>query len=120
LFNFFQFTKFAGPGQWSKVSIALLNSGAIRSSVDERSRNGDYSPFNYIEILSNKHIFWVLFTGSITYGNILSVAPFPNTVDVVKINGETLKKMLEYSVQDYNASNDDPLGGFLQVSGRFC
>ncbi|XP_046636634.1 snake venom 5'-nucleotidase-like isoform X3 [Daphnia pulicaria] len=88
------FTKFAGPGQWSKVSIALLNSGAIRSSVDERSRNG-----------------------SITYGNILSVAPFPNTVDVVKINGETLKKMLEYSVQDYNASNDDPLGGFLQVSG---
>jgi 2',3'-cyclic-nucleotide 2'-phosphodiesterase (5'-nucleotidase family) len=57
-------------------------------------------------------------TGSITYGNILSVAPFPNTVDVVKINGETLKKVLESSVQDDDPFSLDPLGGFLQVSGR--
>lgn len=37
-----QFTKFAGPGQWSKVGIALVNSGAIRSSIDERARNGSH------------------------------------------------------------------------------
>ncbi|XP_032791055.2 snake venom 5'-nucleotidase isoform X2 [Daphnia magna] len=88
------FTKFAGPGQWSKVGIALVNSGAIRSSIDERARNG-----------------------SITYGNLLTVAPFPNTVDVIKINGHTLKKMLEFSVQDYDRFALDPSGGFLQVSG---
>ena len=40
-----QFTKFAGPGQWSKVGIALLNSGAIRSSIDERVRNGNFIYF---------------------------------------------------------------------------
>ena len=47
------------------------------------------------------------------------MAPFPNTVDVVKINGETLKKVLEFSVQDYDPLALDPLGGFLQVSGAY-
>ena len=44
-----QFTKFAGPGQWSKVGIALLNSGAIRSSIDERVRNGNFIYFTLRE-----------------------------------------------------------------------
>jgi 5'-nucleotidase len=35
-----QFTKFAGEGQWNKVAIALVNSGGIRASIDERAQNG--------------------------------------------------------------------------------
>lgn len=88
------FVKYAAEGQWSKVAIALLNGGGIRSSIDERSQNG-----------------------SITYGDLLGVAPFPNTVDVVKITGQTIKDMLEFSVHDYDPSALEPFGGFLQVSG---
>ncbi|KAK4026090.1 hypothetical protein OUZ56_015113 [Daphnia magna] len=88
------FTKFAGEGQWSKVAIALVNGGGVRASIDERAQNG-----------------------SITYGDLLSVAPFSNTVDIVKISGETLKNIFEFTVHDYDPSALDPFGGFLQVSG---
>ena len=60
-----------------------------------------------------------LYTGTITYGNVGAVSPFPNTVDVVKITGHTLKKMFEYSVDNYNKSSLEPFGGFLQVSGEY-
>ena len=89
-----QFAKQPVNGQWSKVSIALLNGGAVRASIDERALNG-----------------------SITYGDVLGAAPFPNTVDLVRISGQTLKEMFEYSVADYDTSALDPAGGFLQVSG---
>jgi len=61
---------------------------------------------------------WII-TGSITYGDLLGVAPFPNTIDVVKITGQTIKDMLEFSVHDYDPSALEPFGGFLQVSGNF-
>lgn len=76
------------------MAIALLNGGGIRASIDERSLNG-----------------------SITYGDLRGVSPFPNTVDLVKITGETLKEMFEFSVSDYDPSALEPFGGFLQVSG---
>ncbi|KAI9563179.1 hypothetical protein GHT06_010637 [Daphnia sinensis] len=88
------FTKFAGEGQWTKVAIALVNGGGVRASIDERAQNG-----------------------SITYGDLLAVAPFSNTVDIVRVNGETLKNILEFTVHDYDPSALDPFGGFLQVSG---
>lgn len=56
--------------------------------------------------------------GSITYGDLRAVAPFPNTVDVVKITGKTLKDMLEFSVHEYDPTAIEPFGGFLQVSGH--
>ena len=59
----------------------------------------------------------VYLPGSITYGDLRAVAPFPNTVDVVKITGETLKAMFEFSVREHDPSALDPFGGFLQVSG---
>ena len=37
---FAQFTKNAGKDQWSKVGIALVNGGGVRSSIDERALNG--------------------------------------------------------------------------------
>lgn len=88
------FTKNAGKDQWSKVGIALVNGGGVRSSIDERALNG-----------------------SITYGDLRAVSPFPNTIDVVKITGATLKKMFEFAVHDYDPRALDPFGGFLQVSG---
>ena len=55
--------------------------------------------------------------GSITYGDLLAVAPFSNTVDIIKISGKTLKNIFEFTVRDYDPSALDPFGGFLQVSG---
>jgi 2',3'-cyclic-nucleotide 2'-phosphodiesterase (5'-nucleotidase family) len=58
-------------------------------------------------------------TGSITYGDLLAVAPFSNTVDIIKISGETLKNIFEFTVHDYDPKALDPFGGFLQVAGEF-
>ena len=46
------------------------------------------------------------------------MAPFPNTVDLVRISGDTLYKLFEFAVRDYDVSALDPFGGFLQVSGK--
>ena len=43
--------------------------------------------------------------------------PWANTIDVVTIPGSTLKSVLEHSVSNYNLSNPDPGGRFLQMSG---
>lgn len=45
------------------------------------------------------------------------MAPFPNTVDLVKITGDALYELFEFAVRDYDISALDPFGGFLQVSG---
>ena len=58
-------------------------------------------------------------TGSITYGDLLAVAPFSNTVDIIKISGGTLKNIFEFTVNDYDPKALDPFGGFLQVAGKF-
>jgi 5'-nucleotidase/UDP-sugar diphosphatase len=51
--------------------------------------------------------------GSITFGMLAELFPFGNTVQVKKITGEDLLKVLEQSVSGYPATS----GGFLQVSG---
>ena len=51
--------------------------------------------------------------GNITYGMLAQLFPFGNTVQVKKISGETLVKVLEHSVSGYPATS----GGFFQVSG---
>lgn len=79
-------------GKWSKVAVAVMNGGAIRASIDERGVNG-----------------------SITYGDMLLVAPFSNTVDLIKLKGKTLRKMFEFSVSNYKEG--EASGRFLQVSG---
>lgn len=64
-------------------------------------------------------ITYVHFSGSIMYGDVQTVSPFANSLDLVQINGTTLKQMFEFSVKDYNANAIKPPGGFLQVSGLF-
>ncbi|XP_040916864.1 snake venom 5'-nucleotidase-like [Toxotes jaculatrix] len=76
--------------QWNHVGICMLNSGAIRTSIDERYKNG-----------------------SITMEDILTVLPFGGTFDLVQIKGSTVKKAFEHSVHRYGTKS----GEFLQVSG---
>lgn len=51
--------------------------------------------------------------GDITFGKLAELFPFGNTVQVKKVTGEDLVKVLEISVQAYPETQ----GGFLQVSG---
>uniref|UniRef100_I3J6T5 5'-nucleotidase n=1 Tax=Oreochromis niloticus TaxID=8128 RepID=I3J6T5_ORENI len=74
--------------QWNHVSLCMLNSGGIRTAIDERYRNG-----------------------SITMEEILTVLPFGGTCDLVQIKGSTIKKAFEHSVHRYGSKT----GEFLQV-----
>ncbi|XP_030627986.1 5'-nucleotidase [Chanos chanos] len=82
--------KYADEFQWNHVSSCITNGGSIRSSIDEKSRNG-----------------------SITMEDILTVLPFGGTFDLIQLKGSTLKKAFEHSVRRYGQNT----GEFLQVSG---
>lgn len=49
-------------------------------------------------------------------GDVITVLPFGNEIDMVKIKGSNLRKQLELSVQDYDVI--DQHGKFLQFSGE--
>ncbi|KAF4099112.1 5'-nucleotidase [Onychostoma macrolepis] len=82
--------KYADEIQWNHVSSCILNGGAIRSPIDEQSRNG-----------------------SITMEDLITVLPFGGTFDLVQMNGSTLREVFEHAVRRYGGST----GEFLQVSG---
>ncbi|XP_069575112.1 snake venom 5'-nucleotidase-like [Brachyistius frenatus] len=82
--------KYSSDLLWNHVGICMLNSGAIRSAINERYKNG-----------------------SITMDEILTVLPFGGTFDLVQIKGSTVKKAFEHSVHKYGSMS----GEFLQVSG---
>src|SRR5699024_6785248 len=66
--------------------IAMQNGGGIRTSIDE---------------------------GPITYGEIINVLPFGNTLAVAELTGAEIIEVLEHSVKDAPKA----FGGFLQRSG---
>ena len=70
----------------TKADIAIVNGGGLRSDLP---------------------------AGDITRGDIMSIFPFGNTIQVVEISGKTIREMLNHSVYGYPAS----FGGFLDVSG---
>ncbi|XP_010881087.1 5'-nucleotidase isoform X1 [Esox lucius] len=82
--------KYPDELKWNHVSCCILQGGGIRSSVDERSRNG-----------------------SIMMEDLISVMPFGGTFDLVLLKGSTLRKVFEHSVKRYGQNT----GEFLQVSG---
>ncbi|XP_035530589.1 snake venom 5'-nucleotidase-like [Morone saxatilis] len=82
--------KYSSDLQWNHVGVCMLNSGAIRTAIDERYKNG-----------------------SITMEEILTVLPFGGTFDLVQIKGSTVKKAFEHSIHRYGSMS----GEFLQVSG---
>ena len=72
-------------------SIAMINSGGIRSA------------------LSN---------GNITTADLLEIFPFENSIDTMELKGITIRQILEKSAGLLTTEqNEDPPGGFIQVSG---
>ncbi|XP_078133383.1 snake venom 5'-nucleotidase-like [Sander vitreus] len=76
--------------QWNHVGICVLNSGSVRTAINEHYKNG-----------------------SITMEEILTVLPFGGTIDLIQIKGSTVKKAFEHSIHRYGSMS----GEFLQVSG---
>ena len=70
----------------SGADIAFINGGGIRACIKQ---------------------------GDITYGDILSVHPFGNTLCVVEVTGQQILDALEWGARAVPAEQ----GGFLQVSG---
>lgn len=70
----------------SNADFAVINGGGLRATLPQ---------------------------GNVTRRNVLSVFPFVNEVEVVEIQGSTIRQMLEHSVSVY----PQPFAGFLQVSG---
>lgn len=66
--------------------IALQNGGGIRDSIG---------------------------VGDITYGEVLTVLPFGNSLAIMNLSGKEIKDTLEISVKSYPAES----GGFLHVAG---
>ena len=69
-----------------KTDIAFMNGGGLRKTVK---------------------------AGDITYGDLLNVLPFGNTVLSAKITGQQVLDMLEFGAENY----PEEKGGFLSVSG---
>ena len=70
----------------TKADIAVINGGGLRSDLPK---------------------------GNVTRGDIMAIFPFGNTVQLVEINGRSIREMLEHSVFAYPNS----FGGFLHISG---
>ncbi len=70
---------------------------------------GDYQ----IALTNGGGLRAALAAGDVTYGGVMSVLPFGNTIATMELKGEYLLAALEHSVRLYPSEN----GGFLQVSG---
>ncbi|CRK95992.1 CLUMA_CG009432, isoform B, partial [Clunio marinus] len=77
---------------WTDASIALLQGGGIRASIDHRSNNGE-----------------------ITKEDAATVLPFESKIEVVEVSGKALLEALEHSVHRF--TDGEPRGEFLQLSG---
>nr|XP_033336682.1 protein 5NUC-like [Megalopta genalis]XP_033336683.1 protein 5NUC-like [Megalopta genalis]XP_033336684.1 protein 5NUC-like [Megalopta genalis] len=90
----FNAREYGNKDGWTDAAIAFHNSGSIRTSI---SRSND---------------------DKVTRGDILSVLPFHNSIIKVKMTGETMLSVLEWSVYYLNLNTTSNLpGGFIQVSG---
>lgn len=68
------------------VSIAFQNGGGIRTSINK---------------------------GEVTYGEVLTVLPFGNSLAIMELSGAELRETFEHSVKEYPKES----GGFLHVAG---
>ena len=80
---------------WADVTMAMMNGGGVRASIDERSRNG-----------------------SITLEDVMTVLPFRNTIDLIEIQGKYLLEAFEFAVDGYDPNGFHTAGKFLQISGE--
>ncbi len=70
---------------------------------------GDYQ----IAVTNGGGLRAALLAGDVTFGGVMGVLPFGNTIATMGLKGQDLLAALEHSVRLYPAEN----GGFLQVSG---
>ncbi|KAJ2945529.1 hypothetical protein O0L34_g346 [Tuta absoluta] len=77
---------------WTDAPISIIQAGGIRTSISHIKR-----PAN------------------ITKGDLLIVLPFEGQTVMVEVNGTTIFKMLERSVENYRTNR--PVAPFLQFSG---
>lgn len=77
-------------GQSKETQMAMINSGAIRASIDP---------------------------GEITLAEILQALPFGNSLSTFKLEGVYLREALEHSVSRAEDPENEGTGRFLQVSG---
>jgi len=77
--------------KYNIMNIAMINSGAIRTNT---------------------------LGGNITTADLLEVFPFENSIDIVELRGSTIRQILKRSAGLLpKTEEDDPHGGFIQVSG---
>ncbi|CAB3253193.1 unnamed protein product [Arctia plantaginis] len=77
---------------WTDAPIAIIQAGGIRASI------------SHVKMPAN-----------ITQGELLTVMPFEGPLVTVTVNGSTLIKMIQHSVNNYN--DLEASGPFLQYSG---
>lgn len=70
---------------------------------------GDYQ----IAVTNGGGLRAALLAGDVTYGGVMTVLPFGNTIATMELKGEDLRAALEHSARLLPAAN----GGFLQVAG---
>ncbi|XP_071112386.1 snake venom 5'-nucleotidase-like [Haliotis cracherodii] len=76
--------------EWNHVAIAFMNAGGIRASVER---------------------------GDVSIGDILTVLPFRNSVDIVELLGKHVRETLEFTASKWVENTSNLFGGFFQVSG---
>lgn len=77
---------------WTDAPIAIIQAGGIRASI------------SHVKMPAN-----------ITQGELLTIMPFEGSLVTVTVNGSTLIKMIQHSVNNYN--DLEASGPFLQYSG---
>ena len=56
---------------------------------------------------------------NITMADLLEVFPFENSIDIMKLNGSTIRQILEKSAGLLSTEEQNTHGGFIQVSGTY-
>ncbi|XP_071112387.1 snake venom 5'-nucleotidase-like [Haliotis cracherodii] len=75
--------------EWSHVAIAFMHGGGIRASIPP---------------------------GDVTMGDLQTVLPYRNTVDIVELRGKHVRETLEFTASKW-VNTGRLFWGFLQVSG---
>lgn len=84
-------SEYTGEG-WTDAPIATIQGGGIRATIAR-----------------------IKLPSIVTKGDLLTVMPFDGNLAKMRVNGSTIMKMLEHSVEKYYPSYAP--GGFLQFSG---
>lgn len=114
----------------SEVTLSIASADGIRMVRSRETNLGDFCADAWrmvsgadIAIMNGGGIRADLPAGDITYGGLLSIYPYGNTLCVVEVSGQELLDALEMANRAVQAEFDDGTnalgenGGFLQVSG---